>query len=292
MRIVFILVAANSYTLRNTSIRATQCLISFQRTSSVNDRFLHLLNTLKYCSSLLVISVGAYPQIMGGEAALHTKSSFFLLCAVFNSMYSFLWDVIMDWGLGQPNLPKRVTLLRHQLHFKPHKLYYGVIVVDFGLRILWVTKWWGWTHYGVDFKLISQVAEVLRRVIWNCLRVEWQCIKLDILGTKKLSEDSMELEQSLENMPLMDDSDDDDSGNAHDHGERIAHAHSSDNDDDNADADAPHDATARDAEAQDELIASKDALTTAHHRKGTSPSFEIDDDAIGLLASEQVYARV
>lgn len=188
------------------SIRATQCLISFQRTSNANDRFLHLLNTLKYSSSLLVIGVGAYPQVMGGGAS--PQSSVFLLCAVFNSMYSFLWDVIMDWGLGQPNLPRRVRLLRHQLLFKPRKLYYAGIVVDFGLRVLWVTKWWGWTHYGVDFKLISQVAEVLRRVLWNNIRVEWQCIKLEILGTKKLSMDSMELEQSLENMPLMVDDDD------------------------------------------------------------------------------------
>ncbi|TMW69451.1 hypothetical protein Poli38472_001607 [Pythium oligandrum] len=191
-------------------IRATQCLISFHRTTSANDRFLHLLNTLKYCSSLLVISVGAYPQIMGHVGVRLEKNTLFLFCAVFNSLYSFLWDVIMDWGLGQPNLPRRVMFLRHHLIYRPRWIYYGVIVVDFALRILWVTKWWDWQHFGVDFKMLSMVAEVVRRVIWNVLRVEWQCIKLEILGSKKLSEDSMELEQSLENMPLMtDDSDDD-----------------------------------------------------------------------------------
>ena len=30
------------------SIRATQCVISYKRTKSANDRYLHLLNTLKY----------------------------------------------------------------------------------------------------------------------------------------------------------------------------------------------------------------------------------------------------
>ncbi|DAZ95970.1 TPA: hypothetical protein N0F65_009271 [Lagenidium giganteum] len=195
-------------------IRATQCLISFKRTTNSNDRFLHLLNTLKYCSSLLVISVGAYPQVMGvGSGHSKDQSTFFLFCAVFNSMYSFMWDVIMDWGLGQPSLPKRVRFLRHQLLYSPATIYYVVIAIDFSLRILWVTKWWDWRQYGVDFKMLSQLAEVCRRCMWNCVRVEWQCIKLEILGSKKLSEDSMELEQSMENMPLMDD-DDSESGSS------------------------------------------------------------------------------
>ncbi|KAG7397720.1 protein-ER retention protein [Phytophthora boehmeriae] len=188
-------------------IRATQCLISFQRTTSMNDRFLHLLNTMKYCSSLLVISVGAYPMLMG--LARPEQSSFFLLCAVFNSLYSFLWDVVMDWGLGQPKLPRRIAFLRHQLTYRPRKIYYVVIVVDFMLRIMWVTKWWDWMLQGVHFKLIAQVAEVVRRVIWNFVRVEWQCIKLDILATKKLSADSAQLEEMAENMPLMENEEED-----------------------------------------------------------------------------------
>ncbi|GMF37540.1 unnamed protein product [Phytophthora lilii] len=168
--------------------------------------FLHLLNTMKYCSSLLVISVGAYPMLMG--LARPEQSSFFLLCAVFNSLYSFLWDVVMDWGLGQPKLPRRVAFLRHQLTYRPRKIYYVIIAVDFVLRIMWVTKWWDWMHRGVHFKLVSQVAEVVRRIIWNFVRVEWQCIKLDILGSKKLSADSLELEEIIEKMPLMEEDED------------------------------------------------------------------------------------
>ncbi|KAG2506971.1 hypothetical protein BBO99_00009033 [Phytophthora kernoviae] len=188
-------------------IRATQCLISFQRTTSMNDRFLHLLNTMKYCSSLLVISVGAYPMLMG--LVRPEQSSFFLLCAVFNSLYSFLWDVVMDWGLGQPKLPRRVAFLRHQLTYRPRKIYYVIIAVDFVLRIMWVAKWWDWMLQGVHFKLVAQVAEVIRRVIWNFVRVEWQCIKLNILGSKKLSADNLQLEEIIEKMPLMEDDEDD-----------------------------------------------------------------------------------
>uniref|UniRef100_M4BY88 EXS domain-containing protein n=1 Tax=Hyaloperonospora arabidopsidis (strain Emoy2) TaxID=559515 RepID=M4BY88_HYAAE len=188
-------------------LRATQCLISFQRTSNTNDRFLHLLNTMKYCSSLLVISVGAHPMLMGLPRPEH--SSFFLLCAVFNSLYSFLWDVIMDWGLGQPNLPRRVAFLRHQLTYRPRKVYYLIIAVDFVLRIMWVTKWWDWMHHGVHFKIVSQLAEVVRRIIWNFVRVEWECMKHDILSSKKASADTLKLEGIIDRMPLMGEVEDD-----------------------------------------------------------------------------------
>lgn len=297
------------------SIRATQCLISFKRTSNVNDRFLHLLNTLKYGSSLLVISVGAYPQIMGLSKVRADKSNFFLLCAVFNSMYSFLWDVIMDWGLGQPNLPKRVIFLRHQLLYKPQRLYYLVIAADFALRIAWVTKWWDWEHYGVDFKMVSQLAEVVRRCIWNNVRVEWQCLKLEILGSKKLSEDSMELEQNMEQMPLMDDDSDDDNNGAkpskplHSFVRVSTHEKRSDHEDNNDDNDDDDSDTAVDGghapqrKHTDEMISSAaitvatfvgstqvtvlDAATTTHQRKGMSPnpSFAGEEEALQSLST-------
>lgn len=175
---------------------------------------MHLLNTIKYCSSLLVISVGAFPQVMGH--AKPEKSSLFLLCAVFNSLYSFVWDVIMDWGLGQPKLPRKRAFLRHQLLYRPHSIYYLVIAVDFALRILWVTKWWDWLHDGVEFKLVSQVAEAVRRIIWNFLRVEWQCLKIEALGpVKKLSGDEAELEASvasMETVPLTTEDEEDEFG--------------------------------------------------------------------------------
>ncbi|KAF1783656.1 Inositol monophosphatase, metal-binding site [Phytophthora cactorum] len=117
--------------------------------------------------------------------------------------------VVMDWGLGQPKLPRRVAFLRHQLIYRPRKIYYLVIVVDFVLRIMWVAKWWDWMHRGVHFKLVAQVAEVVRRIVWNFVRVEWQCIKLDILATKKLSADTVELDEMIEKVPLMQEHEDD-----------------------------------------------------------------------------------
>ncbi|GMF33417.1 unnamed protein product [Phytophthora fragariaefolia] len=164
------------------------------------------IQDLSVALMLLLLALNSEPEDLREAYISKLKESplpFFLLCAVFNSLYSFLWDVVMDWGLGQPKLPRRVAFLRHQLTYRPRKIYYLIIAVDFVLRIMWVTKWWDWMHRGVHFKLVSQVAEVVRRIIWNFVRVEWQCIKLDILGTKKLSADSLELEEIVEKMPLM-----------------------------------------------------------------------------------------
>nr|CCA17040.1 inositol monophosphatase putative [Albugo laibachii Nc14] len=160
-------------------IRAVQCLTAFQRTLSVNDRFLHLLNALKYGSSILVITVGAYPQITRMGYAELNKNPFFMCCAVFNSFYSFLWDVMMDWGLGHPKAPSSQRFLRHHLLYRPYWLYYVIILIDFILRILWVTKWWDWRSYGFNFKLLVQIAEVVRRCVWNCVRIEYENIKLE-----------------------------------------------------------------------------------------------------------------
>ncbi|GMF32176.1 unnamed protein product [Phytophthora lilii] len=63
-----------------------------------------LLNTMKNCSSLLVISVEAYPMRQTG-----TKPILFAMRGV-QPLYSFLWDV-MDWGIGQPKLPTARCLL-------------------------------------------------------------------------------------------------------------------------------------------------------------------------------------
>ncbi|KDO26958.1 hypothetical protein SPRG_07671 [Saprolegnia parasitica CBS 223.65] len=177
-------------------IRATQCLISYRRAPLANDKFLHLLNTFKYGTGLSVIVVGALPAIFGTAPASTSflvldGQTMFLLCACCNSLYSFFWDVVMDWGLCQPapapsrDLESHVVTpvqhypyLRQQLHYKSPFVYYVAMGVDGGLRILWATSNWEWVDLvGAEFKVVMQVAEVLRRCMWNCFRVEWQCVK-------------------------------------------------------------------------------------------------------------------
>ncbi|KAF0700551.1 Aste57867_8887 [Aphanomyces stellatus] len=190
-------------------IRAIQCLISYHRATVVNDKFLHVLNTFKYGTGLCVILVGALPVLFGpSPEQLLDTDTLFLLCACCNSLYSLFWDVVMDWGLGQPpnahdvsedeedhrspplwNASKMNThaYLRHTLLYRPKHVYYVAMAADAMLRVLWVTSNWHWVDVvGADFKMVAQVAEVCRRCMWNLLRVEWQCVKLGLRKPKRL----------------------------------------------------------------------------------------------------------
>jgi hypothetical protein len=45
-----------------------------------------------------------------------------------SSLYSFSWDVLMDWGLGRPNF----AFLGPRLMFPNKFYYYGVMAADLG----------------------------------------------------------------------------------------------------------------------------------------------------------------
>ena len=60
-----------------------------------------------------------------------------LYAVIINTLYSFLWDVFMDWGLGLPrdrHGRPQYLFLRPQLDFHYPVLYYFVIVLDLLLR--------------------------------------------------------------------------------------------------------------------------------------------------------------
>lgn len=86
----------------------------------------------------------------------------------------------MDFGLGHPKDEfTSHKYLRPHLVYPKASVYYLAIVSDLLLRILWVTKWTvSWKGLGADFKFVAEIAEVCRRILWNCFRVEWQGIKL------------------------------------------------------------------------------------------------------------------
>ena len=191
------------------SIRGQQCLISRRAAKNVTDKYLHTLNAIKYASGILVIVIGSFPRIVATRS-FDAEGNIFLLCATFNSAYSFFWDIVMDWGLAQPEAPTGAFGLRVHRLYRHKFLYYIAILLDFLLRILWVTKWWeSWEGLGADFKFIAEVSEVTRRTLWNLFRIEWQAIKVTHAGNKKrvsdfnklMSRDSIEfkpLPQSLE----------------------------------------------------------------------------------------------
>lgn len=99
----------------------------------------------------------------------------FITCATINAIYCSIWDIAMDWSLG--NRTSKHWLLRDTLAYKRHIwFYYLAMVLDPILRFNWVFyAIFGSEKYAQHSSVISfaiATSEVVRRGIWSILRVE------------------------------------------------------------------------------------------------------------------------
>ena len=59
-----------------------------------------------------------------------------LLFTFITTIYSYAWDIRMDWGLFEKN--HKYPFLREVLVLPYKKVYYGVIVLNFFMRCSWI----------------------------------------------------------------------------------------------------------------------------------------------------------
>ena len=111
-------------------IRFNQCL---RRYADSGDRWPHLANAFKYAMSQTVTLFGAFHPLY----LLHNRHQagkinwfqfFWLILFVSSSLYSFTWDVYMDWGLGR----KKYGWLGQTLMYPRRYYYYSVMALDLG----------------------------------------------------------------------------------------------------------------------------------------------------------------
>lgn len=168
-------------------IRAQQCLIVARHSPDQLSRDTQKVNFLKYMSALPVIGFALCYELIGSQiswtgadpgTAREDFEALWALAAVVNSVFSFFWDLTMDWGLLQAGG------LRPVLLFKQLPCFYQVaIVLNLLGRTLWSLRWspQATAMMGSFFlPTLQQAAEVLRRCFWNLLRVEWECIKRNL----------------------------------------------------------------------------------------------------------------
>ncbi|TID14788.1 hypothetical protein CANINC_004459 [Pichia inconspicua] len=145
--------------------RFLQC---FRRYADTGDWFPHLANMCKYsASTLYYMSLSLYRI-----ETVPKYRALLIFWATINSLYSIVWDIVMDWSLFQ--LDSKYFLLRDEITFKQPEIYYSAIVVDIILRFQWI-------FYALFPKQIQQsaitsfcvaIAEVVRRFIWIFFRME------------------------------------------------------------------------------------------------------------------------
>lgn len=152
-------------------IRFNQCL---RRYLDTGDRFPHLANAAKYALSQTVTLFGAFhPLYMRNKRESDVFEAFWTFAFVASSLYSFTWDVYMDWGLGRP----KHSFLGPRLMYPKRSLYYATIGVDLVLRFAWVLTLVP-PKTGANFALpayltsVSMMLELFRRTVWGFLRLE------------------------------------------------------------------------------------------------------------------------
>jgi len=177
-------------------IRARQCLIMHRVGLIKHDpkRYQHILNAIKYATSIFPICLSAYQQTLSSDHE-HAMVEYYLIALlVVNSFYSLLWDIVMDWGMcsdpaaimehtcvGAPEQLKAPScghaILRPRLRFGLLAST-GILVGDAFLRFAWTLRFHQTMFPTKDhFVLFTQFLEVFRRAIWNLLRVEWENLK-------------------------------------------------------------------------------------------------------------------
>lgn len=153
-------------------LRFMQCL---KRYNDTQKRVPNLPNAGKYAMAHTVVIVGAFHinfSDMDGFGLLHIA---WLTCFIISTLYSFSWDVFMDWGLGD----REHGGLRAKLMFHHPWKYYVAIAVDFVLRFSWTltlvpaTSQYPFSHY-IQTRLVNVMAaiEISRRTMWSWLRLE------------------------------------------------------------------------------------------------------------------------
>jgi len=180
--------------------RARQCLIMHQVGQRKNDpkRYQHLLNALKYSSSLFPLCVSAYQKTLDDPVKAAQADKILIILIVINSLYCLAWDIIMDWGMmdgvfadsscvpGGGSSSRAVVgskgwsqhCLRPRLRFG-FAMSFGIVLADCVLRFAWLLRFVEHVIFpnNGSYILWTQILEAFRRGIWNLLRVEWENIK-------------------------------------------------------------------------------------------------------------------
>ncbi|CAG5014084.1 unnamed protein product [Parnassius apollo] len=154
--------------------RFWQCL---RRYRDSREAFPHLVNAGKYSTTFFVV-LFATLRIMYNVNYVDPYDNPFLYawfaCQVISSLYTYTWDVKMDWGLFSCGPSAENKFLREEIVYSPG-FYYFAILEDFVLRFIWMVSFVLTENKLVGSETMVSILsplEVFRRFIWNFFRLE------------------------------------------------------------------------------------------------------------------------
>ncbi|GBG68344.1 hypothetical protein CBR_g2888 [Chara braunii] len=180
--------------------RFFQCIRQYTDTGDKSCLF----NALKYATSFPVIFLSAM-KYHASPTYWHIFEVAWVMSSIFNSSYSFYWDVARDWDFGC--ISGRTPLLRRNLYYSARWTYYWVILSDLVLRGTWTYKLsahLGDYHFighlgGKELmKFVVALLEVFRRWQWIFFRVEceWNRINNKLGGANGSAKESKDISES------------------------------------------------------------------------------------------------
>lgn len=154
--------------------RFYQCWIIYKESPEGATKQKSGWGMVKYFTSLPVIWLSAlkrdFPSSLGDQL-----QGPWVFSSVVNCLYSFAWDVVLDWGLVEHS-GKNWSIRKTRVY--PSIIYVVCIIFDFFLRITWSLKLSSHLHLGsAGTTTLFEFLELTRRFLWNFLRIEFECIK-------------------------------------------------------------------------------------------------------------------
>lgn len=152
-------------------------------------------NALKYATAFPAIALSTYMRAQSPWLGHDNLLVLWVLAASTNALYSFYWDVTMDWDLTMLS-SKRKSIdfpygLRQVRYFDNPQLYYAMIFVDLLLRFAWAFKLSPHLEHYYDIEggiFLLEVLEVARRFLWIFFRVETEWVRTRHNGDIMLSD--------------------------------------------------------------------------------------------------------
>ncbi|KAI9917628.1 hypothetical protein PsorP6_013011 [Peronosclerospora sorghi] len=137
----------------------------------------HLPNAGKYALTQVVVLYGLFHPLNSGDkdervSELRVFVVTGLCLFTTSSLYAWVWDVTMDWGLGRP----RFHFLGDSQMFARKWVYYAAMVADLFLRFAWTltlvpprgaVRW-----LPLYLQPVTMVLELFRRTFWSFFRLE------------------------------------------------------------------------------------------------------------------------
>ncbi|GMH43680.1 hypothetical protein BSKO_11602 [Bryopsis sp. KO-2023] len=160
--------------------RLCQCVIVSQVTGDRNQ----LRNALKYSTAIPVIGLSMVKYHVSMESWTGFWWKLWILASVVNTLYSYYWDIEMDWdvpwfsqcGKATGGFLKSPTLKTDAMYTA--SFYKWAIGSNFFMRIAWIYKLSSHLRYNKNVNFLVAVIEVCRRFQWVFIRVECGLNKL------------------------------------------------------------------------------------------------------------------